>query len=358
MGREASPHGVKRKPLRETSIRLDANDEPMRLMSRAKPLTWTVAGIISLVLFGVVAAQLDTASLAAAADRVSWPLVVAGVALLLGENLFGAVRTHLIARRHGGFTTAMNVTAWHSVWLIALPMRLGEVAWMVVMRRAYGWNTATAVACALVQRLLDVAVIAAFLLLALPAVLGLGRDEGLLPMILAVATCLLALTGALILHVWLRLAAKVVMGSGGPRGWRRRLLRHLRQGRRWLEDDRHRRVMRLCLLPTALLWTTVFAGQWLLCRAVGLDVALADLLFAAAGGSLLTALPIQSIGGFGLMEAGFTGILAWLGAPAAAAALAALTIRFATWIATGVFFVVAVVAGVMTGPTPVKSLRS
>ena len=126
------------------------------------------------------------------------------------------------------------------------------------------------------------------------------------------------------------------------------------------KTDRHRRVMRLCLLPAALLWTTVFAGQWLLCRAVGLDVALADLLFAAAGGSLLTALPIQSIGGFGLMEAGFTGILAWLGAPAAAAALAALTIRFATWMATGVFFVVVVVvvAGVMTGPTPVKSPRS
>ena len=340
------------------TCRASVTGEPMLLVSRATPLTWAVAGTVSLVLFGVVVAQIDSASLAAAADRISWPLAVAGVAMLLGESLFGAIRTHLIARGHGGFTTAMKVTAWHSIWLIALPMRLGEVAWIVVMRRAYGWNTATSVACALVQRLLDVAVIAAFLLLVLPAVLGLGWEGGLPLAALTVAACLLTLAGALAPHVWLRLAARLVMRMGRPRGRWRRLLRYLRQGRRWLENVRHRRVMRPCLLLTVLLWTTVFTGQWLLCRAIGLDVALAELLFAAAGGSLVTALPIQSIGGIGLMEAGFTGILAWLGAPAATAALAALTIRFATWVAAGVFFLVAAVAGVMAGPALVESLRS
>ena len=329
----------------------------MQLVSRATPLTWAVAGTVSLVLFGVVAAQIDSASLAAAADRASWPLVVAGVVMLLVQDLFGAFRTHLIARGHGGFTTAMKVTAWHSVWLIALPMRLGEVAWIVVMRRAYGWDAATAVACALVHRLLDVAVIAAFLLLALPAVLGLGWEGGLPLAALAVAACLLTLAGALVPHVWLRLAARLVMRMGRPRGRWRRLLRHLRQGRRWLESVRHRRVMRPCLLLTVLLWTTVFAGQWLLCRAIGLDIALAELLFAATGGSLVTALPIQSIGGVGLMEAGFTGILVWLGAPAATAALAALTFRFATWVASVVFFLAAAVAGVMADRQQVESLR-
>ena len=316
----------------------------MSLLRRAKPLTWMLAGAVSLALFGAVAAQLDRASLAAAAERISWPLVGAGLLLLLGEGLFGAVRTHLMARHSGGFATAMWVTAWHAIWLIALPMRLGEVAWVMVMRRAYGWNAATAVACALVQRLLDVAVIAALFLLAMPAAIGLDRDGAPLLTGFAVAACLLALAGALSLHVWLRLLAKLLVGLGRARGWRRRSLRHLRHGRRWLESVRHQRTMQLCLLSTLLLWGTVFGSFWLLCKAVGLDLVLAELLFAATGGSLVTALPVQSIGGLGLLEAGFTGILAWLGAPAASAALAALTIRLAIWVATGLFWLAAIAA--------------
>ncbi len=308
-------------------------------MQWARPWTWALAATVSLALFGVVATRLDAASLAAAAASFSWPLVAAGSALLVAAHLFGALRTHLIAER-GPFTTAIRVTAWHAVWLIALPMRLGEVAWVVAMRKAYGWNPATAVVCALVQRLLDLAVIAAFLLLATPAVLGLGRDGAPLIAAAAATACGLALAGAVTLRVWLRLIARLVIATGRPRGWRLRVLHHLRQGRRWLESVHHRRIMRLCLMPTALSWLAVFGGHWLLCQAIGLQVAVAELLFAAAGSNLITALPVQSIGGFGLMEVGFTGILAWFGSPADTAAVAALTIRFATWVGTGLFWLI------------------
>ena len=310
---------------------------------RAKRLTWAIAGAVSLLLFALVAAQLDAAALAAA--QISWPLAGAGLALLFGENLIAALRTHLIADRRGGFVAALGVTAWHAVWLLVLPARLGEVAWVAVMRRTYGWSTATAVACALVQRLLDVAAIAACFLLSTLMVVGLSGD-GVWPLVaLTAGVCLLALVSALNLHLWLRLTVRLIVGIGAPRGWRRRLLRHLRQGRRWLESASHRRTMRLCLLPTALLWMTVFIGFWLIAQAVGLDVALIELLLAAAGGSLATALPVQSIGGLGLMEAGLTGILAWLGAPAASAALAALAIRCAIWVSVGLFWLVVAVAG-------------
>lgn len=326
-----------------------AMDRPKRPMQWAKPWTWAVAGAVSLALFGVVATRLDPASLADAADRVSWPLVGAGAALLLTVHLFDAVRTHLIAG-HDAFAAALRVTAWHSVWLTALPMRLGEVAWIVVMRDAYGWNAATAVVCALVQRLLDLAVMTAFLVLAMPAVFGMGRVEAPLITALAVAACMLALAGAVTLPVWLRLTARLVIAADRrrgrrPPGWRRRLLRHLLQGRRWLESVRHRRIMRLCLVPTALAWMAVFGSHWLLCRAVGLDAAAPEIVVATAGSFLVAALPVQSIGGFGLMEAGFTGILAWVGSPADTAAVAALTIRVITWGGTGLFWLISLLAG-------------
>ena len=296
-----------------------------------------MAATISLALFAWVATRLDAASVAAAAASLSWPLVAAGTALLMTALLLDSVRMHLIAERRS-LTTAIRVTAWHAVWLMVLPMRLGEVVWVVAMRKAYGWNPATAVVCALVLRLLDLAVVAAFLLLAMPAALGLGQAGAPLIAGAAVAACGAALAGAMTLRFWLRLTARLVIATGRPRGWRLRVLRHLRQGRRWLDSAQHRRILRLLLLPTTLTWTVNLSGVWVLCQAVGLQMAAVEAMFAGAGSVVITALPVQSVGGFGLLEAGLTGILAWLGAPAATAAVAALTIRFAHWAAAGLFW--------------------
>ena len=287
----------------------------------------------------MVATRLDAASLAAVAASLSasWPLAAAATALLLAAVLTDAVRMHLIAERRS-LTAAIRVTAWHGVWVMVLPLRLGEVGWILAMRNAYGWNPATTVVCALVQRLLDLAVVAAFLLLAMPAAFSLGQDGARLIAAAAVAACGAALAGIMTLRVWLRLTARLVIATGRPRGWRLRVLRHLRQGRRWLDSVQHRRILRLCLLPTALTWTAIFGSYWLICQAVGLQEAAVEVLFASAGSIMLTVLPVQSIGGFGLLEAGLTGILAWFGAPADTAAAAALTIRLVHWIVTGLFW--------------------
>ena len=74
--------------------------------------------------------------------------------------------------------------------------------------------------------------------------------------------------------------------------------------------------------------------------------------FAAAAGMVFGAVPAPTIGGFGMLEAGFTGVVAWLGAPAATAALAALAIRFASLTATGAFWLIT------AGVTATASMRS
>ena len=326
----------------------------MKLVLRAGRLTWAIAGAVSLALFGLVVAQLDADSLAAALDGIPLTLVGAGVALFVAESLFSALRTHLLASRRGGLLSAMRVTAWHGVWLIALPMRLGEVAWIVAMQRTYGWNVATATACALTQRLIDLAVVAVCLLVTLPATLGLHEGQPLAFFALAGAVCLLALTGLMTLHIWFRLAAGVLVRTGRGRS-RRRLIRQLRHARRWLEDIRQRRILLLCIVPTVLIWATVIAAYWSLGQALGLDLAIAELGFAAAGSNLVAALPVQSVGGIGLLEAGFTGIVSWLGTPVGTAALVALAIRFASIAGAGLFWLIVAVASPIANRFPIQA---
>lgn len=315
---------------------------PAKLARRAGPVTWAAAGAVSLTLFCLVVAQLDTSLLAVAAGEVSLILIVMGIVLFMIESLFSALRMHLIADSRHGLFTAMRVTAWHGLWLIALPMRLGEIAWIVIMRRAYGWNLATAVACAGVQRLLDLATVSICLFLTIPLVVGLHENR--LPVFLALAgvLCLLALIGSTTLHIWLHLVARLVIRTGRLRGRRLRLLRHLNQARHWLRSARHRRVLRRCIVPTVLSWTAITAAYWTLGGAVSLHITLSESTFAAAGSNLVAALPVQSVGGFGLLEAGFTGIVSWFGPPVGKAALAALAIRFASLAGAGLFWLIIV----------------
>ena len=326
----------------------------MKSVLRAGRLTWAVAGAVSLALFGLVVAQLDADSLTAAFDGISLTLVGAGVALFVAESLFTALRTHLLASGRGGFLSAMRVTAWHGVWLIALPMRLGEVAWVVVMQRTYSWNVATATACALLQRLFDLAVVAVCLLVTLPATLGLHEGQPFAFFALAGAVCLAALIGLMTLHIWFRLAARILVRAGRTRS-RRRLLRQLRHARRWLENIRQRRILLHCIVPTVLIWAAVIAAYWSLCQALGLDLAVAELGFAAAGSSLVATLPVQSVGGIGLLEAGFTGIVSWLGGPAGTAALVALAIRFASIVGAGLFWLIVAMAGPIANRFPIQA---
>lgn len=334
-------------------IPLNMSQDPSgmaKLLQRAGPVTWAAASAVSLALFCLVVAQVDASALAAASDEVSLVLVGAGIALFVAEGLFNAIRMHFIADRRNGIRTAMRVTAWHGLWLIALPIRLGEVAWVVAMRRAYGWNLATAVACVGVQRLLDMTVVSACLLLTIPLVVGLHETRFPVFLGLAGLLSLLGLIGFATLHVWLRLATRLVVGTGRLRGRRLRLLRHLNQGRHWLRSARHRCALQRCIVPTVLSWTAMMTAYWTLGRAVGLDLTPVESSFATAGSNLVAALPVQSIGGFGLLEAGFTGIVAWLGAPAGTAAVAAVAIRFASLVAAGLFWLITV--SLTTMPLP------
>ena len=328
--------------------------KPAELTLGARRLTWVVAGAVSLALFGLVVAQLDTSLLTSALDGTPLALVGAGVALFVAESLFSALRTHLLTSGRGGFLGAMRVTAWHGVWSIALPMRLGEVAWVVAMQRTYSWNVGTATACALTQRLTDLAVVAACLLVTLPATLGLHEGQPFAFFALASAVCLLALIGLMTLHIWLRLAAGLLVRTGRVRS-QRRLMLQLHHARRWLEDIGQRRILLLCIVPTVLIWASVIAAYWSLCQALGLDLTVAELGFATAGSNLVTALPVQSVGGIGLLEAGFTGIVSWLGAPAGTAALAALAVRFVSIAGAGLFWLVVAVVGPIANRFPIQA---
>lgn len=192
---------------------------------------------MSLTLFCLVLAQLDTSVLATAADNVFLMLVGTGVVLFTIESLFfSALRMHMIADRRRGMLTAMP--------------------------RKYGWNLATAVTCVGILRILDITVPSTCLPLTMFAVFDLHENRLSAFFLLAGILSLLGLIGSATLHV------------------RPRLLCHLNQARHRLRSVRHRYVLRRCIFPTTTSWAAMMIAYWILGRAVGLHIALAESSFA------------------------------------------------------------------------------
>lgn len=312
----------------------------IRFGRRARAATWAAAAAVSLALLAVVVHQLRGADWQQELREISWGWFGVGVGFFALESLCAALRLRLFAGRGAGLSS-LRVTAWHGVWLLALPLRLGELAWLALMRRGFGWSLGSALACALLQRLLDLAAICAVLLLALPLALG-WQAQTATGVMAAAALGAVAVIACAKPQVWLNAMAAGAVPAAKRWRWGLRVLRQANQARRWLATVRHRRALRRGIAPTAFAWCAMIAACWALCEAAGVRLSLAEAGAAVAGGSLATALPVQSVGGIGLLEATFMGMLAWFdAAPLARAAIAALAVRLGGAVATGLFWLAA-----------------
>ena len=102
------------------------------------------------------------------------------------------------------------------------------------------------------------------------------------------------------------------------------------------------RVVRVGLLTLGK-WICILGGFVLLARGLMLGLDVAEGVTAAAAYNFLAVLPLQTVGGFGLGEAGLTGVLVVFGLPLGLAAGASVVMRL-TLIAVPVAFWVVVMS--------------
>jgi hypothetical protein len=308
-------------------------------VSRGRAWLWSSAVSIGLVAAVVVLADVET--VVGQVQSLPWPLVLAGLALLLGEGVFTAVRTRALTRSLPPLRDCLVVTAWWVASLALLPARLGELTGLHLMARRLGQSAGQALNNLFMQRLFD------GLILLLLGAIAMSLQSGVAhrgAIVVAVAACALAVAFLIgrLSQIFGALAAAL------------RRQRHRRAARFVLRTALHgRRAARQVLSgrqPARLLAISLCKC---LCNVAGLALVIGAVLPAlgaaasaavAALFNLTAAVPLQTIGGIGIGEATFTGAFAWYGVPAGAAASAALLLR-AFLIAAPLAFWILVVAG-------------
>ncbi len=302
---------------------------------------WLTSIAASLILIGLVVAQVDWGAARVLVLTTNYGWIGAGIALLLLEGLISAARFQLLARTPVSYGACMRAAAWYVLMLIGLPARLGEVAGIGIIVHHMGERAGAAAASLLFQRLFDLIV----LLLLMTGVCALAFSKvAPLPVFLLIGAILAMLLALLsYLEALLAIVARRLILRRHEK-WPRRFLRVVLQARMVSRHhmDRKRRFNLGAF--TLLKWVANLSG--IACVVIAVVSALSPSTALGVGivYNLSAVIPIQTVGGFGISEVALLGSFSWLGYSIEVGAPIAIAIRLAL-ISAPILFWILILAG-------------
>lgn len=230
------------------------------------------------------------------------------------------------------------VVSLHQASNHLLPARLGELTFPLLMRRFGATPTSRGLAVLLLVRLQEIAVLGAFLAAALALLVATGRDDASLSPLWWAAGALVVLPALarFALRPALQQAARWATG-GKPTSptWRQRLA--TLAGAIAAELGQRQSHLAASTALTGAIWATLFFLFAETLRLTGTPVSLAATVVGSTFANATHLLPVNTLGSFGSLEAGWTVGFALMGVPAKdafAAGLAMHTVVFSVLLAT------------------------
>lgn len=237
-----------------------------------------------------------SAPLAAMAAALLHPLLPLALAGLLLSHLLRALRLYEELRAETGwrYRDALAVSLQHVAWVSLLPLRAGEAALPLLLRRRLGIELSRGAATLAWMRWQDAVVLATVLLLVVPGLAWSLRLVGVAVLLLAAAAL------PRLLSRWRSRSA-----MGGERGVLASLLSGL---------DSSARSARRGWLWTGASWAVKLLAQALVFALV-LPVTLSAGVLGVLGGEAAALSPLQGLAGFGSQELGAALALSAYGVP-------------------------------------------
>jgi hypothetical protein len=297
------------------------------ISQRTSPIIWASATVISLILLSLVISQVDWDLTIEILLKSSPVFLLFSMIFFLAEGVFTTLRFYLLTPNKPMISSCFKVTAWYVVFLVLLPARLGEVIVILLLKQHLNQNTSPALMNVLVQRLFDVIILSSiFLITALT--LTPFSDSSYLNIIAIVIITLVSMI-LFWLDNFLMISAKLIIRKHTrPKNkWLRHALRMILQARIW---HRHRLTTSKSIqtiLLTVFKWVCNLGGFALLMKALQLPLAISNSVVLGAAYNFLAIIPLQTIGGFGISEAGLTSLLLLSGMSLTLAASATIIVR-------------------------------
>lgn len=266
--------------------------------------------VITVVLLGDLVGRVNWAEFDQLLARVALTGWVGALLAYLALNLFRAMRFRiLLDKRDSPWRILIPITLYHNFLVRVLPFKLGELSYVVLLRSRLNYSMEEGVSSLFGARILELLIIimvVAASILASAEHLATERDELLFYIAVTFAISVVALyfSGKLIRTV--QKASRPLFETAGPR--RKRFVDRVDTRLRQLADEMDRirqpRLFLAALFTTCFTYTSSFLTNYILLRALGVEVELPAIIAIISLGMFGSAFPF-TVSGFGAVE------LAW-----------------------------------------------
>ena len=236
--------------------------------------------------------------------RGSW---LAALLAYLALNVFRAVRFRVLLDKRGTpWRLLIPITLYHNFLVRALPFKLGEVSYIVLLRSRLNYTMEEGVSSLLGARILELLIIVSVFAASIPASaeqLAAQREQLLIAIAFTFFAGAVALYfgGGLIRLLLRTLGPALKRAVGKNRRWPSQLRQRLAQLADEMDRIRQPRLFATALLITCFTYSCSFLTNYILLRALGVNADLPAIISIVSLGMFASAFPF-TVSGFGVVE--------------------------------------------------------
>lgn len=283
------------------------------IFSTVSVKVWISATIVSISLIVMLLLMSDLEKISGYFRSIQHGYLFAVLLFFIVEGIFSSLRIYCFTPGPQKTSDCFRVNAWFVFMLVVLPGRIGEVAVLYLYKRYLQQNTGAAMMNVISQRFLDLIVLTVFFILAVLfiKVQTVEFNYLIIAVAIIVSLTLLMVFSAELLAI---IAGAVVqLRQRCQTRFLKKVLKLLLNARTWYRYHLTRKRLAIGILLTNAKWLCNLTALVLALKSFGIDLSVGKGVFLAGSYNFFAIVPLQSLGGIGVSEAGLTSLLVVLG---------------------------------------------
>jgi len=345
-------------PAKTSNRSTDASGSRRQLLARAASIAITVVLLADLV------GRVNWAEFDQMLGRIALSGWVGALLAYLALNLFRALRFRiLLDKRDSPWRILIPITLYHNFLVRALPFKLGELSYIVLLRSRLNYSMEEGLSSLFGARILELLIIVMVFASSIPASaeqLAAQRDELTLVIGITFAISVIGLYfGGNVIRAFQRSAQPILTIADGRRpGLATGLNDRLSHLADEMDRIRQPRLFLTALFTTCFTYTSSFLTNYILLRALGVDVDLPLFIAIISLGMFASAFPF-TVSGFGVVEAAWSvGLMQFAGLSDADATAAGFILHGFQIIAAALYGLLGYLLIHISAPLPAKGAAS
>lgn len=308
---------------------------------RTRFTTFLISFLFAVLLIYTLFSQIRYVSIREVIHNIDWRISVTAFFVYFALILVRAFRFRFLLDKKLSFFDFLNIVFVHSFLSNNLPARSGELSYIYLVRKSGRVVDGENIGSLILSRIFDLLAVAVFVLSALVLVAGNFPGRALIQ-----RSAVAGGIGVGFLFFFVVFGAAYVskllewlirLFRIGGISFFRKLYEKVDEVVRVLAQGRKRHILLPVLLFSLLLWLIDFFFNWLLLRGSGLHISFFAATVAFSLPILVSVLPVQPLGGFGLFEGSLALGLFLFGFPKDTSLAAGLVVHIQTIIFSFIF---------------------